>query len=369
MIPRRARAPIAWSAAVVLALVGGFWAAQATLQAPAIATKPESAVLYTVMTGTVGKTLTFTAEARWPSASPLRNGASGTITTVDIEPGQRVSVGDRLYSVDLRPVSIAEGRVPAFRDMRAGTHGADVRQLQSFLAKVGHAPGSVKGQFDAATAAAVEAWQRASGVEPDGMVRRGDLVFSAALPLRVKPAEALALGAMVSVGDELIEGIAAAPVFTITLSQDQTALIPLTGAVRVHHPNGTWEGSIATSTNDANGQLVLTLAGKDGEPLCANECDQVPLEQSAVYGAEIVAVPTTSGPLVPIAALLTSPDGSVSVLRADGHSLHVEIEAASGGYAVVSGLSSGTRIRLFGDGTSDGPVQPGVVRPSAPAAS
>lgn len=79
-----------------------------------------------------------------------------------------------LLEVNGRPVFALRGKVPMHRTMAPGTGGADVRQLQAALRRLGCRPPST-GVFDSATAAAVRRWYAARGYraqEPDLAARR-----------------------------------------------------------------------------------------------------------------------------------------------------------------------------------------------------
>lgn len=360
---RRWLVPVAWAATVVLAAVAGMWATRATLEPPAAADNPNTPVLYTVREGTVGRVMSFTAEARWESIPIARNAAEGTVTTVDVKPGDGVEVGQRLYSVDLRPVTAAQGAIPSFRDLADGAQGADVKQLQQFLSVLGHYDGPLSGTFGTATTAAVRAWQAEIGIEADGTVRRGDVVFFQELPARVTPAEVLQVGAPLAAGEVAIEALPPAPSFTITLGLDQADLVPLVTTVIVHHADGSWLGSIASSRTTPMGELVLILAGPDGSALCGEVCGAVPIGDPSLYRADLVAVPETTGPVVPQSALRTAPDGTVTVVTAEGREVEVVIRAAAEGRAVVSGVAVGATIRLFGESTGDGEPPPESAEP------
>jgi peptidoglycan hydrolase-like protein with peptidoglycan-binding domain len=340
--------PVAWAASVVLATAVGVWASRAALEPAPIVGRDEAA-LYTVTQGTLSRVLSFTAEARWDSLPLGRNAGSGTVTTVDVHPGDWVEQGRRLYTVDLRPVIAAVGDIPAFRNLATGVRGSDVEQLQRFLTATGHYEGQATGTFDAATGAAVRAWQVAAGVDEDGIIRRSDLMFIPKLPARVAPTNLLQVGTLVSGGEMVLERLSPTPTFTITLGRAQADLVPLVATVVVHHASGSWEGRIASSRTTPDGELVLTLGGPDATPLCSDQCGVVPIAEAVLYTADLVAVPETTGPVVPLSALRSSPDGSVTVLTDDGREAEVHVVAAAEGRAVVSGIQVGTVIRLFGE--------------------
>ena len=77
--------------------------------------------------------------------------------------GDRVRCGEVLYRIDDRPVLLLCGSVPAYRDLRARSHGRDARQLTRNLRRLGY--GSIK------------ALQRAKGLRPTGTLKLGDAVF------------------------------------------------------------------------------------------------------------------------------------------------------------------------------------------------
>ena len=54
--------------------------------------------------------------------------------------------------------------------LRTGSRGDDVKNLQSRLTTLGYYAGDLDGQFGAMTKTAVIDFQRANGLEPDGMV-------------------------------------------------------------------------------------------------------------------------------------------------------------------------------------------------------
>ncbi|HEX2699304.1 MAG TPA: peptidoglycan-binding domain-containing protein, partial [Acidimicrobiales bacterium] len=61
-----------------------------------------------------------------------------------------------------------QGEVPMYRDLRPGDTGADVRQLEEALVRLGFPPGRVDGTYDVSTEAAVDAWYDAAGYAAQG---------------------------------------------------------------------------------------------------------------------------------------------------------------------------------------------------------
>jgi hypothetical protein len=148
----------------VVAVVGlvavGFWAGRTALEPPSDPLVEAAPVTYTVANGQVGRTLQFSAVAEW-ELEPVGVGAvRGVVTTVELDSTSSVGPGDILFTVDLRPVVVAEGVVPSFRDLSQGAKGADVAQLQVLLAGLGFYAGEVDGSFGTGVRTAVRGWQR-----------------------------------------------------------------------------------------------------------------------------------------------------------------------------------------------------------------
>jgi hypothetical protein len=65
-------------------------------------------------------------------------------------------------------VLVLRGAQASHRDMRPGSRGPDVRQLEVALRRLGFFPGPVDGRYDGETAAAVADWYASEGWEPFG---------------------------------------------------------------------------------------------------------------------------------------------------------------------------------------------------------
>ncbi len=336
--------------AVVAALLVavGWWASRTALEPPSSPLPETSPVFYTVKEGTVGRSLQLAAVAEWPLADLGRSGADGTVTSVDIVSGAMVDVGDVVYSVDLRPVIIAEGAVPMFRELSLRTEGRDVAQLQRLLGSLGIYDGEADDTFGAATREAVREWQKRLGVVADGVVRRGDVVFVADLPTRVVLTEEMTVGAPLTSGTVTMRQVTGDPTFRIPLAPEQRSLVPLQTEVRVSHGAATWDGVVAEAREDrSQGQLLLILQGRAGGALCGKDCAaEIPLMGLSDFPAEVVVVPETEGPLVPMAAIQTAPDGTTSIQADDGTEVPVTIVSQSDGMAIVDGIERGDVIIL-----------------------
>src|SRR5262249_23119602 len=105
----------------------------------------------------------------------------GTITWLPA-PGQVIREGQVLYRVNNgTPVFLLYGRVPAWRALSEGMHGADVRQLNRALVALGCATRAQRTRawryFTAGTAYALEKLQARLGLARTGTLPLGQAVF------------------------------------------------------------------------------------------------------------------------------------------------------------------------------------------------
>lgn len=353
------------SVAAVVMLVGTGWAAgRATLAPPTGGVAAASVQTYTVEQGRVSKVLNFTATTSYAQRLLAYGGSQGTVTSVHVRPGQTVVAGARLFAVDERPVFIAAGSVPAYRNMSYGDTGRDVAQLQRFLntqgqrddtstPDVGRDPLTrYDGEFDTATRAAVERWQQSAGTAVDGVVDQGELVFVPTLPARVQLGGSVSTGTRVSPGMETVFSLADAPRFEVVLSEEQRDLVPLDGTVVVRAGGDRWRGIIVGTEGRGTGDLVLALGTTSGRPLCGHQCARIPAGKESAYPVAIIAVPATRGPIVPAAALRSDESGQAFVNDEDGRRVPVTVLATDGGWSVVDGVTVGDVLNL-GDGAFD----------------
>lgn len=359
----RARAAATWTAIAVVAAGAGFWAGRATFVPPAPEAESSAPALVTVADGSIGSVLKLAATVSWPLQAALTSPADGVVTSVVVPDDAPVDQGDVILSVGLAPVVVAEGSVPSFRDLAAGSKGADVAQLQRLLVDAGHLDVAPDGTYGPSTVAAVRRWQKAVGAEVTGAVAAGSVVFVPELPARLTLASGIGVGRAIARGADLVLPVAAVPDVTIRLDAERRAQAPSTGqVVRVDIDGTTVEGVVGDSTVAAEtGVTTWSVHAPDGSPLCEKLCPDLAYAGGQLtYPATVVTAPEVAGAVVPLAALATAADGSSFVVAPDGARVAVEIEAQDGAQAVVSGVEVGARIRLFADegGTSDAGADP-----------
>lgn len=173
---RRRRAAIAVVAIAAASAVGGALVGS-RLQSPADAASdrkapPASRITVRVDERTLSSTLTLAGEISYREPTPialagsvaLAEGDTAVMTRVP-EQDQPVAEGDALFEISGRPVFVLQGELPMYRSMGPGSVGDDVLQLETALARLGYAVGTVDTTFDTATEAAVDSFYAAKGFQ------------------------------------------------------------------------------------------------------------------------------------------------------------------------------------------------------------
>ena len=186
--PRRSkrRVLLAGGAAVVLAAAGGAAAGAYGLfgnpSAPASGVTDNAAPtsLATVTQGTLTSQSSVSATLTYAGQYTVLNHAVGAYSALP-PVGQIVRRGEDLYWVSGSPVVLLYGQIPAYRTLQEGLRGTDVRQLKLNLIALGYAtraelrPSS--DYYNAATATAMDKFQKHLGVTQTGTLPLGQAVF------------------------------------------------------------------------------------------------------------------------------------------------------------------------------------------------
>ena len=253
-------------------------------------------------------------------AVPVTGKARGTLTWL-APAGSTVDRGQPLFEVDGRKVPLLFGDRPAWRTMGPDTSGADVKQLKDNLVALGYAGAGSLGTGDAWTAAttdAVKRWQKAAGLDQDGVVDLGEAVFL--------PGSVIVATRAAHLGDEaggpVLTATPAAPVVTVKVDASKRGLVAAGDTVAIELPSGkripgtvTSVGTVASSSGNGNGgggsdvEVTVTPGGAtdglDGAPV-----DVYVTRQKA---ENVLAVP--------VGALLALPEGGYGVETEADHKL------------------------------------------------
>ncbi|MGS2647816.1 hypothetical protein [Streptosporangium sp. LJ11] len=365
-LPRRSGPPRRAAVTVMVVVVVGaatvvLWSATTHRPAPGDTSPQVRTATATVTRGTVtertqiGGTLTFDG-----SYTVVHQGAPGVLTTLPA-PGDVVARGERLYSVDARPVRLLYGTTPAYRDLGpATTDGADVRQLERNLVALGMDPGRdivVDAHFTWATSAAVRRWEASWGLPSwrrDGRLAMGEVVF---LPgrLRVRQVRA-ALASTVRPDTPVLGATSTRQVITARIGADRRRLVRARDRVRISMTGaeplrGTVLriGRVATappqndSTQGGEAPATVTVVIGVRPPRGGPALDQAPVRLSITTATRKDVL------MVPVTALLARPGGGYQVRLADGRLAGVEpglFDDSAGTVEVTGALRPGDRVEV-----------------------
>ncbi|MEV4345703.1 peptidoglycan-binding protein [Actinoplanes sp. NPDC049596] len=286
--------------------------------------------------GTLGHGDTSTISAR----------AQGTVTALAAA-GSTVTRGRPLYKIDNRPVTLLYGSLPAYRTLKPGVEGGDVRQFEKNLWALGYRGFTVDDEYTSATADAVEQWQDDLGREETGAVGTDQIQYA---PGQVR-VDSLSVerGAVVQPGAELLQTTGTTMVATVSLDVDAQRLARRGATVDVTMPDGS-----ATKGRITEVETVV-------EPGQGNEEDTTKIQVTIAFAKSpqgldeaAVTVDFTSSQrenvlAVPVTALLALSEGGYGVEVAEtggSHIVAVKVGLFADGEVEVSGggLQAGMRV-------------------------
>jgi peptidoglycan hydrolase-like protein with peptidoglycan-binding domain len=331
----------------------GLVAALIVQSAPATAAPTVSgpATTATVERTTLTETADVSGTLGFGDAHPVGARAPGTLTSVAAE-GATVHRGEALFAVDTEPVVLMIGALPAYRALRSGDEGADVRQLEENLAALGYTGFTVDDEYTSATAAAVAKWQEDLGLTGTGRVELGRVVF--------EPSDVRISAAAAAVGDQADGG----PVVRVSGTARQVdmdvdvddrgkmgvgmpATVELPGGAKVPGTVRTIGATAEAPAEDDNqpgggNKATIPVVVDVTDPAAAAVFDQAPVTVS-------VAARTAPDVLaVPVGALLALAEG--------GYGLEVVRGGTSAVVAVDTGMFADGKVEVSGGGIAEGTV-------------
>jgi len=297
------------------------------------------------------------------------HGGGGVYTWLP-ELGAVIKQDQPLYSVGDVPVPLLYGSLPAYRQFDVGmSDGADVGQLTRDLITLGYGDGLTQSNhYSSATAAAVQRWQKALGLQATGQIPLGDVVFEPG-PIRVisvAPSVGTSAG-----GGTVLTATGTTPIVAVDLDVSEEYLVKPGDAVTIVLPDGTSTvgghietvGTVATCPGGGG----IGAGGGDGS------ADQSPCESggSGTTSTPTVPVTITLDSTPPGAAIDQAPVNVNITTQTAGNVLAVPVNAllalAGGGYGVdvvtgktshltgvSTGLYSDTLVQVSGSGITVG---------------
>ena len=112
---------------------------------------------------TLTEEITIRGEMRREELQTINATSAGRFSSVDLEEGDTVEVGSRLFSVDGRPSVAVTGDFSFYRDLSVGSQGPDVEQLEKILSEAGYMVGEVDQFFTEETRKGLAEWQKKFG--------------------------------------------------------------------------------------------------------------------------------------------------------------------------------------------------------------
>lgn len=335
--------------AVLVVAVAGFLAGRATLRPPEpVQPLPAADATVEVTTQTVERTLTLTTTVSRATRPAAVNQLTGIVTALGS--ATTVAQGQVLYAVSGRPVIAVQGAVPFHRDLGPDMKGTDVQQVQAALRSLGYDV-KANGTWGTATTKALKALQDKLGYPTTGTLPLGEAVAFPTLPAEVVvDSEKLWLGASLAPGDVLLRTYAGQPSFAMTLTKSQAELVPPGTEVRIQSGEHQWQG-VTGEPRPSEDMLSAPVEAPGGGLPCGDECGTLPVAEKTSLLTGVLVVPPVTGPVVPVSALRTEPDGSTTVTVVDGASSRqhpVTVRQIAEGLAVVDGVSEGDTVKVFG---------------------
>lgn len=279
--------------------------------------------------------------------SPAVNRLPGTLTWLP-DTGAVVSRGQRLYTVDNKPVPLLYGSLPAYRPLAPGADGPDVRQLEANLRALGYSGFAADDEYTSDTAAAVRAWQQDLDLPATGAVELGRVVFAAG-PVRVDSLAA-AVGQPATPGAVLrYTGTARMVQADLDLADQRLARRGAKVAVRL--PDGRSVAGTVTRVDT----VIEPGAGQNADPVTRLAAVVSLADQRAVRGLDQAAV-RVEFTASRRAAVLTVPVAALVALAEGGYGVQVVDGSASRYVPVRTGLFAAGRVEIAGTGIAAGTV-------------
>ncbi len=283
--------------------------------------------------GTLGHGATTTINSR----------AGGTVTWLPAS-GATIRRGKPLYKIDNKPITLLYGSLPAYRTLRSGVEGPDVKQFEKNLWALGYRGFTVDDEYTSSTASAVEEWQDDLGLSETGTVETSQIAYA---PSAVRVDSLTAEnGSAAQPGTELLKTTGTSLVAMVDLDMDAQRLAKQGATVQVTLPDGkTVNGKIVkvgTTVQQGQGDqedttLIEVTISFSGAPKGMDDAS-VTVGFTASQRKDVLAVP--------VAALLALAEGGYGVQVVDG--------AATRIVAVETGLFADGQVEITGDGLAAG---------------
>ena len=285
----------------------------------------------TVQTTDLTETATESGQLGYGDTLDLPSGLTGTTTWLPTV-GTVVANGEPLFRLDADPVLRLDGKVPAWRDLDPYVaSGRDVLQLERALTALGYTDDldmAVDGDWTWVTTVAVERWQRDHGLDDDGELPLGRVVFTDG-DVRVASVS-VEDGTPVQPGTVVLQVGGTQRTVTVSVDPTQKRLAPVRKAVELEFPDGTTargrirEVEHVPATEETEESLNVTIAVVGSEKKRKEIDKQVDGTSVQVGFSHNLAEDVLA---VPVTALVALVDGGYGVEKvgADGETAYVVV--------------------------------------------
>lgn len=275
-------------------------------------------------------------------------GRGGVVTWLPTA-GSVLERGAQLYRVDETPTILLYGGLPAYRTLDVGMTGTDVQQFEENLTALGYTGFDVDTSYTAATAEAVEAWQKALGLEQTGAVE----------PSRVHYADGAVQVVDVSaeVGDDaggdLLTVASQNRIITVDLEETDARYAIVGAPVTVTLPDATTFPAKISAVETVVTPGQQNPDGSTGDDTTVLHLTVTPDDPAAVTaaGSSTAKVGFTADSRE---GVLTVPVSALLALAEGGYGVEVVRDGTSTLVAVETGLFADGRVEVSGEGIADG---------------
>ncbi|MBM7789774.1 peptidoglycan-binding protein [Tenggerimyces flavus] len=345
-------ARIGWTAVAAVLVAGAVVAAVGLRPRPVAEQQPVALSTATVERGDLVETRTIDGELGYGPATELPTTLEGTVTWLPAA-GAAIGRDSRLYAIDMRPVILLVGSLPAWRNLAPGVEGRDVRQLEENLRALGYEGFTVDNRYTSRTAAAVRDWQQDHALLRTGEVELGRVVFWPTA-VRVDTVEATPGKAIVA-GDVVLHHTGTARNVYAELEVEQAGLARAGANVQLAVPGRpAIQGRISRIGND-----IAQPATTESEAPAPEE----PMITLTITIANQQALGTITGAPVDVQLVgdrrndvLTVPVAALLALREGGHGLEIVDGDRRSIVPVETGLFAAGRVEVSGAGIEAGTV-------------
>ena len=290
-----------------------------------------------------------TGTLRFSDSHALRSGFEGVVTWLPAA-GTVIHAGDRLYEIGDDSAYLMRGSIPAWRTFEPDmSKGSDVQQLQSALQAMGYFSLEPDGTFGWWTTKAIKAWQKDVGLEQNGTLPLGRIVF-ATDDLRVGSIKSR-VGDRAASDGELYDVTSTAQVVDVNIKLADQQLGVVGNKVTLHLP-----GAVDTTGTISS---VGTPTEKSGSGDSKEKERVIPVTivpDDASVTADFQEVSVTVGlPSEKRENVLSVPVGALVALSPEQFGVEVvQDDNTTTRIPVTTGLFAAGRVEISGEGLAEG---------------